>query len=133
MKWYRRLEEFRMLNIRIERTGETAILHCDGRIVVGNALSALREAVLCELGKRSIVLDLSRVDRIDAGGLGTLVFLHTCVHGLGSELKLMRPSVPVAEVLELTKLTSVFAIGPAAEAAVEPMPSSAHQWCEACA
>ncbi len=122
-----------MLNIRIERTGETAILYCDGRIVVGSALSALREAVLCELGKRSIVLDLSRVHRIDAGGLGTLVFLHTCVNGLGTELKLMRPSAPVAEVLELTNLTSVFAIGPAAEAAAEPTPSSAHQWCEACA
>ena len=122
-----------MLNIRIERTGETAILHCDGRIVVGSALSALREAVLCELGKRSVVLDLSRVDRIDAGGLGALVFLHTCVNGLGSELRLMNPSAPVAEVLELTNLTSVFAIGPAAEAAAAPTPSSAHEWCEACA
>lgn len=122
-----------MLNIRIERTGETAILHCDGRIVVGNALSVLREAVLCELDKRSIVLDLSRVERIDAGGLGTLVFLHTCVNGLGTELKLMNPSVPVSEVLELTNLTSVFAIGPAAEAAAEPTPSSAPQWCQACA
>lgn len=122
-----------MLNIRIERTGETAILHCDGRIVVGSALSALREAVLCELGKRSIVLDLSCVERIDAGGLGTLVFLHTCVNGLGTEMKLMRPSTRVAEVMELTNLTSVFAIGPAAEAAAEPTPSPAHQWCEACA
>jgi anti-anti-sigma factor len=122
-----------MLNIRIERTGETAILHCDGRIVVGNALSALRKAVLCELGKRSIALDLSRVERIDAGGLGALVFLHTCVNGLGTELKLMRPSAQVAEVLELTNLTSVFNIGPAAEAAAEPTHSSAQQWCQACA
>jgi anti-anti-sigma factor len=122
-----------MLNIRIERTGETAVLHCDGRIVVGSALSALREAVLCELGRKVIVLDLSRVERIDAGGLGALVFLHTCVHGLGSELKLMRPSAPVAELLELTNLTSVFAIGSAAEAAAASAPSSTHQWCEACA
>jgi anti-anti-sigma factor len=122
-----------MLNIRIERTGETAVLHCDGRIVVGSALSALREAVLCELGRKVIVLDLSRVERIDAGGLGALVFLHTCVHGLGSELKLMRPSAPVAELLELTNLTSVFAIDSAAEAAAASAPSSTHQWCEACA
>jgi anti-anti-sigma factor len=121
-----------MLNIRVERTEEAAILHCDGRIVVGSALSALREAVLCELSKRSIVLDLSRVDRVDAGGLGTLVFLHTCVNGLGTELKLMRPLGPVAEVLELTNLTSVFAIGLAAETAAEPIHSSPHQFCEAC-
>ena len=122
-----------MLNIRIERTEETAILHCDGRIVVGNALSALREAVLCELAKRSIALDLSRVERIDAGGLGALVFLHTCVHGLGTELKLLRPSPQVAEMLELTNLTSVFNIGPAAEVAAEPVSSAAQQWCQACA
>jgi anti-anti-sigma factor len=89
--------------------------------------------VLCELGKRSIALDLSRVERIDAGGLGALVFLHTCVNGLGTELKLMRPSAQVAEVLELTNLTSVFNIGPAAEAAAEPTHSSAQQWCQACA
>lgn len=122
-----------MLTVRVERTGDTAILHCHGRVVVGSALSALREAVLCELGRKAIVLDLSRVDRIDAGGLGTLVFLHTCVNGLGTELKLMRPSAPVAEVLELTNLTSVFAIGPAAEAAAEPAASLAHHWCQACA
>ena len=122
-----------MLNIRIERTGETAILHCDGRIVVGSALSALREAVLCQLGKRSIVLDLSCVRRIDAGGLGMLVFLHTCTHGLGTELKLERPSAQVAEMLELTKLSSVFTIGPAAEVAAGSNAYLALQPCQACA
>lgn len=122
-----------MLNIRIERTGETAILHCDGRIVVGSALSALREAVLCQLGKRSIVLDLSCVRRIDAGGLGMLVFLHTCTHGLGTELKLERPSAQVAEMLELTNLSSVFTIGPAAEVAAGSVSSPTCQLYRACA
>jgi anti-anti-sigma factor len=109
-----------MLNIRIEQTGEAATLHCEGEIVVGRGLSALRDAVLCELDKRSIVVDLSRVQRIDAGGLGMLVFLHTCTHGLGSELKLVSPSAQVAELFELTNLTTVFTIGPAAEAAAGP-------------
>ena len=106
-----------MLNIRIERNGETALLHCEGQILAGSSLSALRDAVLCEMDKRSIVLDLACVKRIDAGGLGMLVFLHTCTHGLGTELKLERPSAQVAEMLELTNLSSVFTIGPAAEAA----------------
>jgi anti-anti-sigma factor len=132
--WYRKVQEFRMLNIRIERTGETAILHCDGRIVVGRSLSALREAVLCELGKQSIALDLSRVERIDAGGLGMLVFLHTVTNGLGTGLKLVRPSAQVAELLELTNLTSVFTIDPAVDTvAAGPEPSSAGQRYRACA
>ncbi|HEV2118258.1 MAG TPA: STAS domain-containing protein [Terriglobales bacterium] len=123
-----------MLNIRIERTGETAILHCHGGILVGRSLSALREAVLCELGKRSIALDLSHVERIDAGGLGMLVFLHTVTHGLGTELKLVRPSAQVAELLELTNLASVFAIDPAADAvAAGPQPNSAGEPYRVCA
>jgi anti-anti-sigma factor len=121
-----------MLDIRVERIRDTAILHCAGRIVVGNSLSALRDAVLCELDKRSIILDLSRVERIDAGGLGLLVFLHTCTHGLGSGLQLVRPAAQVAELLELTNLTSVFNIAPAAEAA-GPAVSPVEQRYQACA
>lgn len=122
-----------MLNIRIERTGEAVTLHCYGRMVVGNSLSALRDAVLCELDKRSIILDLSRVERIDAGGLGMLVFLHTCTHGLGSELKLAQPSAQVAGLLELTNLTSVFTIGSAADAVAGSVSSLPDLLCPACA
>lgn len=122
-----------MLNIRIERSGDTAVLHCDGQILAGNSLSALRDAVLCEIDKRSIVLDLSCVKRIDAGGLGMLVFLHTCTHGLGTELKLERPSAQVAQMLELTNLSSVFTIGPAAEVAAGSNAYLALQPCQACA
>lgn len=122
-----------MLNIRIERNGETALLHCEGQILAGKSLSALRDAVLCEIDKRSIVLDLACVKRIDAGGLGMLVFLHTCTHGLGTELKLERPSVQVAEMLELTNLSSVFTIGPAAEAAAGSVSSPAEPSYCACA
>ena len=122
-----------MLDIRVERKGDTAVLHCDGRIVVGKSLSALRDAVLCELDRRAIVLNLSRVERIDAGGLGMLVFLHTCSNGLGTELRLVQPSRPVAEMLELTNLSSVFTIGSAAEAAAEPVSSPLQQPYPACA
>lgn len=122
-----------MLNIRIERSGDNTILHCAGSIVVGKSLSALREAVLCELDRRCIVLDLSCVKRIDAGGLGMLVFLHTCTHGLGSELKLARPSAQVAQVLELTNLNSVLTIGPAADAAAGSVSPSSRPRFHACA
>ena len=122
-----------MLNIRIERNGGTALLHCEGQILAGKSLSALRNAVLCEMDKRSIVLDLACVKRIDAGGLGMLVFLHTCTHGLGSELKLERLSAQVAEMLDLTNLSSVFTIGPAAEVAAGSVSSLPGLLCPACA
>src|SRR5579864_7592117 len=128
-----RIRGVQMLNIRIERSGDTAVLHCDGQILVGNSLSALRDAVLCEMDKRSIVLDLSCVKRIDAGGLGMLVFLHTCTHGLGSELRLVRPSAHVAQVLEITNLASVLTIDPAAAASAGSASSSLAPHYRACA
>ena len=102
-----------MLSVSVERVGNTSVVHCVGQIVVGEGLSALRDTVLCELDKHTIFLDLSRVDRVDAGGLGLLVFLHTSVNGLGTALKLLSPSAQVTEVLKLTKLDSVFTLYPA--------------------
>jgi anti-sigma B factor antagonist len=99
-----------MLTTNIERNENTTIVRCVGRIVVGSELSKLRDAVLCELDKQTIVLDLGVVEAIDAGGLGLLVFLHKCAHGLGTELKLMNLPQSVAEVLKLTNLDSVFEI-----------------------
>jgi anti-anti-sigma factor len=96
-----------MLTTGIERQGSTTIVRCVGRIVVGKELLKLRDAVLCELGQQTIMLDLARVEAIDAGGLGLLVFLHTCVHGLGAGLMLGARSPQVENALRLTKLNSV--------------------------
>src|SRR5438132_14059386 len=96
-----------MLTTGIERKGRTTIIRCVGRIVVGKELSKLRDAVLCELDQQTIMLDLAAVEAIDAGGLGLLVFLHTCAHGLGTELKLGARSARVENILRLTKLNSV--------------------------
>ena len=93
-----------------------------------------RCAILCcvRLDKHTIFLDLSRVDRIDAGGLGLLVFLHTSVNGLGTALKLLSPSAQVTEVLKLTKLDSVFTLYPAADTDSELL-HSVGESCEASA
>ncbi len=96
-----------MLTTDIERKGNTTIVRCVGRIVVGEELSKLRDAVLCELDRQTIVLDLAAVEAIDAGGLGLLVFLHTFAHGFGTELKLGARSAQVETALRLTKLNSV--------------------------
>ena len=56
-----------MLTTGIERKGSTTVVRCVGRIVVGEGLSKLRDAVLCELDKQTIVLDLAAVEVIDAG------------------------------------------------------------------
>jgi anti-sigma B factor antagonist len=126
-----------MLNIRVERRGKNAVLHCTGRIDMGESLTRLREAVLYELGARTIVLDLAQVTAIDAAGLGLLMFLHTRADGRGSELKICAPSPQVASVLSLTTVDSVIsACSPAEIEHVRHAPAASHEHddadCELC-
>lgn len=93
-----------MLNVTIEESGETVILHCVGRIVRGH-----ETAILCPAARQhkpTIILDLSEVDAIDAAGIGALVSLQAA----GIYLRLMNPSKPVREILQVTRLDTVFEI-----------------------
>ena len=94
----------------IQALGDVVVLRCAGRIVGCRESDILRLAAVSQTRVRTVVLDLAAVEAIDAGGLGLLVFLHTCAYGLGSELKLMNPTQRVAELLRLTNLDSVFEI-----------------------
>ena len=97
------------LRIQTEKTGEVAVLQCTGRIV-REALYLLKQAVTGLSQLRVIILDLSEVDLLDAGGLGVLVFLHNWTSVKSIQLKLVNPSRQVRQILELTGLTSVFHI-----------------------
>lgn len=99
-----------MLTVDVERTGDVAVVRCTGRIVRGEAIRALRSAVVSERDTRIVVLDLSEVETIDAGGLTALVSLHHWTRYRGIQLKLVNPSHFVNEVLERTGLDHVFDI-----------------------
>ncbi len=93
-----------MLTITIENFAEPVILRCQGRIVRGDETRILCSAMHQE--GRSVVLDLTEVDAVDAAGMGALVSLQAA----GVYLKLMNPSSQVRELLKLTKLDSIFEI-----------------------
>ncbi|HZP64460.1 MAG TPA: STAS domain-containing protein [Terriglobales bacterium] len=99
-----------MLNIDVEKTGDVAVVRCAGRIVRGQEVHTLRTAVIAEKQSRIVVLDLSDVEIIDAGGLNTLVSLHEWARSRGVQLKLVNPSHFVHEMLTRTKLDRVFDI-----------------------
>jgi anti-anti-sigma factor len=94
------------LHIKSEQAGDVAVLQCAGRIVRGEALQLLKDAVTSLRQPRVIVLDLSAVEMLDAGGLGTLVFLHRWIRDNGIQLKLVNPSTFTLEMLEQTGMTS---------------------------
>jgi anti-anti-sigma factor len=106
-----------MLQFAVEHFADTAILRCIGRLVAGDEVRTLQDAVVSQADKRVVLLDLAEVDGIDAAGLGLLMFFQILGRALGYELQLLSPSKRVREMLEITKLDSVLAISPPDEVA----------------
>ena len=104
-----------MLSIRTERAGDVVVIKCAGRIVRGLE-SALRNAVMATSPARVVVLDLSDVEAVDAGGLNLLVSLHRWTEASRMHLKLVNPRPFVNEMLTRTHLDCVFEISSLDEA-----------------
>ena len=87
-----------------------AVVALDGRIVLGEESNALREKVksLIAVGKKKIVLNMANVTFIDSAGLGTLVAAHHSAKTQGAALKLCHLGAKFQEVLQITKLLTVF-------------------------
>jgi len=88
------------------------VITANGRIVFGDESSLLREEVKKAIadGNKRIVLNLGQVSYIDSGGLGTLVALHTTAHNAGSTIKLANLTQRVGDLLQVTKLATVFEV-----------------------
>jgi anti-sigma B factor antagonist len=85
------------------------VIDCAGRIVFGDEASQLREVVKQELGENNrIVLNLADVSYIDSGGIGTLVSLFTSARNAGGDIKLAHLTKRVGDLLQITKLITVF-------------------------
>jgi len=97
-----------------------SVLALDGRIVLGEESNALREKVksLIAEGKKKTVLNMNNVTFIDSAGLGTLVALHHSARSNGAQLKLCHLGTKFREVLQITKLLTVFDVYDTEAAAV---------------
>ena len=100
------------LTINSREVAHVSILDVQGRIVLGDEIGQLRDAVraLVADGKKKIILNLAEVDYIDSSGVGELVGSFTTVRNAGGELKLLNLSQKVHDVLHVTKLYTVFDI-----------------------
>ena len=100
------------LKIDTREVAHVTILDIEGRIVLGEEIGALRDAVrsLVANGTKKIILNLANVDYIDSSGVGELVGSFTTVRNAGGELKLLNLTQKVHDVLHVTKLYTVFDI-----------------------
>ena len=96
------------------------VVDCSGRIVFGEESSLLRDTVKKVLSDyNGIVLNLGKVDYIDSGGLGILVELRTSTQNAGGTIKLTGLTKRVSDLLQITKLLTVFDVYNSEAEAVE--------------
>ncbi|MGE5322496.1 MAG: STAS domain-containing protein [Actinomycetota bacterium] len=88
------------------------IVDMSGRITLGEEGAALRKTIqdLLSQGAKKILLNLGDVTYIDSAGLGELVTAFTSVRNRGGELKLLNLTKKVHDLLQITKLYTVFDI-----------------------
>jgi anti-sigma B factor antagonist len=108
------------LKMETDISGDVVILYCSGRLVFGDETAAFRERIRSILsGTQQIIVNLTQVEYIDSGGLGTLVGTLASTRNKNGDIKLVRPNQRVAELLELTRLDTVFKSYQSDEAAVK--------------
>ncbi len=92
------------------QVGDVTVVDAAGRITLGEGASAFRNAIrdLVTKGNKKVLLNLGEVSYIDSSGIGELVSGFTTVTNSGGQLKLVGLSKRVKDLLQITKLYTVF-------------------------
>ena len=98
------------LTIASREVEGVSILDLKGRITLGEGSVQIRDAVhdLVAKGQKKILLNLGDVNYVDSSGLGELVAAYTTAKNKGADLKLLNLIKKVHDLLQLTKLYTVF-------------------------
>jgi anti-sigma B factor antagonist len=99
------------LNATTSKMDGVTVVYLSGAIFFGEESESLRILVKDLLNKSSkIVLDLGDVTYIDSGGLGTLVALYVSARKIGGDIRLARVGRRANEVLQMTKVVTLFEV-----------------------
>jgi anti-sigma B factor antagonist len=100
------------LSTKTRESAGVSIVDLDGRITLGEPTGLLRETVknLIANGHKDILLNLGHVSYIDSAGLGELVGCSATVRNAGGRLKLMQLQKKVSDLMQITKLHTVFEV-----------------------
>lgn len=98
------------VKLTTRQVGDITVIDAAGRITLGEGASAFRDLIrdLAAKGEKKIILNLSEVSYIDSSGIGELVSGFTTVTNHGGVLKLVGLSKRVKDLLQVTKLYTVF-------------------------
>lgn len=94
----------------VRQTGDVSIVDLAGRITLGEGSGLVRSTIkdLVNAGHKNILLNLKDVSYIDSAGLGEMVGSYATVTNMGGSIKLLNPQSKVHDLLQVTKLYTVF-------------------------
>ena len=100
------------VKLSTRKVGDVTVIDSAGRITLGEGASSFRDTIrdLANKGEKKILINLSEVSYIDSSGIGELVSAFTTVKNSGGELKLLNLTKKVHDLLQITKLYTVFDI-----------------------
>lgn len=100
------------LTAKVRKVGKVSIVDLHGKITLGENTGYLREEIgsLLAEGTKEIVLNMEDVSYVDSAGLGELVGLYTTVANRGGSLKLLNLQSKMRNLMEITKLYTVFPV-----------------------
>lgn len=98
------------VKLTTRQVGDVTVIDAAGRITLGEGASAFRDVIrdLAAKGDKKLLLNLSEVSYIDSSGIGEMVSGYTTVTNHGGMLKLLGLSKRVKDLLQITKLYTVF-------------------------
>jgi len=98
------------LKATVRQAGDVAIVELAGRITLGEGSGTVRSTIkdLVNSGRKNILLNLKDVSYIDSAGLGEMVGSYATVTNSGGSIKLLHPQAKVHDLLQVTKLYTVF-------------------------
>ena len=109
------------LTVTVRKVGNVSIVDINGKITLGKNTGMLRDEVrsLLSKGAKNLVFDMAHVGYIDSSGLGELVSAYTTAANQGGSLKLLNLQSKARDLMQLTKLYTVFAVFEDEKTAVE--------------
>ncbi|HWF47094.1 MAG TPA: STAS domain-containing protein [Bryobacteraceae bacterium] len=100
------------VKLTARHVGDVIVIDAAGRITLGEGASAFRDMLrdLAAKGDKKILLNLGEVSYIDSSGIGEMVSGFTTLTNHGGQLKLMGLSKRIKDLLQITKLYTVFEV-----------------------
>jgi anti-sigma B factor antagonist len=100
------------VKLTTRQVGDVVVIDAVGRITLGEGSSTFRDTIrdLAAKGEKKLLLNLAEVSYIDSSGIGELVSAFTTVTNQGAKLKLLNLTKRVRDLLQITKLYTVFEV-----------------------